>query len=77
MAVENLVLVAEGGTDNAFQAHHSAIPELHAHGETPESAAVNLEQAMTRQVEDTVDQCRRETIERALSDVREFIKPRP
>ena len=32
---------------------------------------------MARELEDAVDQSRREPFERALSDVREFIKPGP
>jgi len=75
MADQNQVLVTDGGTAHTFQVHHRDIPELHADGETPESAAVNLEQDLAREVEVAVDHSRREPFERALADVREFIKP--
>jgi len=75
MTDRNRVLVTEGGTADAFQVHHRDIPELHADGETPESAARNLAQDLTRELEDVVDTSRREPFERALADVRGFIEP--
>jgi len=77
MSDQNQILVTEGETAHAYQVHHREIPELHADGESPVSAARNLAEDLTRELEGVVDSPRREPFERALVDVQEFIKPSP
>jgi hypothetical protein len=71
------VIVTTGSTAQAVQVHHSDLPELHADGESPESAAVNLAQDLAREMEDIVDNDRRQSIQRILADVRAFIERSP
>ena len=51
--------------------------ELHADGESAESAAANLAQALAREIEGLPEQDRREMFQRALADVRAFIETSP
>jgi len=69
------VVVTAGVTAHAVQVHHRDVPELQAHGETPHSAAVVLEQGFAREMDGLIDQCRREPFQRALADIREFLTP--
>jgi len=71
------VIVTTGFTPQAVQVHHRVIPELHADGESPEIAAANLAQDLAREIEGLADQDRREIFQRALADVRAFIKTSP
>jgi len=71
------VIVTTGFTPQAVQVYHRVIPELHAEGETPETAAANLAQDLTRQIEGLADQDRREMFQLALADVQAFIKTSP
>jgi hypothetical protein len=73
-ATPSQVIVTTGFTVDAVQVHHRDIPELHADGESPESAAVNLAQDLAREIEDVADNYCRELFQRALADVRAFIK---
>jgi hypothetical protein len=71
------VIVTTGFTPQAVQVYHRVIPELHAEGETPESAATNLAQDLARQIESLADQDRREMFLLALADVQAFINTTP
>jgi hypothetical protein len=71
------VIVTTGSTAQAVQVHHCDLPELHADGESPKSAAVNLAQDLAREMEDIVDNDRRQSIQRILADVRAFIERSP
>jgi hypothetical protein len=71
------VIVTTGFTPQAVQVHHRVIPELHADGESPETAAANLAQDLAREIEGVADQDRHEMFQRALADVRAFIKASP
>ncbi len=68
------VIVTTGFTPQAVQVYHRVIPELHAEGETPETAAANLAQDLAREIEGLADQDRREMFQLALSDVQAFIQ---
>jgi hypothetical protein len=52
-------------------AHHCDFPELHAEGENASSAGANLENLLLR-ARDNVSGYRREVIDKALSEVKEF-----
>jgi hypothetical protein len=71
------VIVTTGSTAHAVQVYHRDIPELRADGESPELAAVNLAQDLAREIESVADNLRREAVQRALADVRAFIKQPP
>jgi hypothetical protein len=71
------VIVTTGSTAQAVQVHHRDMPMLHADGESPETAAVNLAQDLAREMEDVVDDDRRQSIHRILADVRAFIERSP
>ena len=45
------VIVTAGATAHCVQVHHRGIPELQSHGESPESAAVNLAQDLAREID--------------------------
>jgi hypothetical protein len=49
------VIVTTGSTAHAVQVYHHDIPELRADGESPELAAVNLAQDLTREIEGVAD----------------------
>ena len=68
------VIVTAGATAHSVQVHHQGIPELQSHGESPESAAVNLAQDLAREIDDTVDELHREPLQRALDDVNASIE---
>jgi len=68
------VIVTAGATAHSVQVHHHGIPELQSHGESPESAAVNLAQDLAREIDGAVDDLHREPLERALDDVNASIE---
>jgi hypothetical protein len=63
------VIVTAGATAHSVQVHHHGIPELQSHGESPESATVNLAQDLAREIDGVVDILHREPLQRALDDV--------
>jgi hypothetical protein len=71
------VIVTAASTADAVQVHHRDIPELHADGESPETAAENLAQDLAREIEGAAANYRRELLQRALEDVRAFIERCP
>ena len=68
------VIVTAGATAHSVQVHHQGIPELQSHGESPESAAVNLAQELAREIDDAADDLHREPLQRALDDVNTSIE---
>jgi hypothetical protein len=75
-AAPSQVIVTTDFTLHAVQVHHRNIPELHADGESPESAAVKLAQELAREIECVADNYHREPFQQALADVRAFIEQR-
>ncbi len=71
------VIVTIGFTPQTVQVYHRVIPELHADGENPETAAENLAQDLARQIEGMAEKDRREVFQIALADVQAFIKSTP
>jgi hypothetical protein len=68
------VIVTAGATAHSVQVHHPGIPELHSHGESPESATVNLAQDLARQIDGVADDLHREPLQLALDDVNASIE---
>ena len=68
------IIVTTGATADAVQVHHRDIPEPHPDGESPEVAAENLANALTREIDSVADDHHREAIRRALDDVRAFVE---
>jgi hypothetical protein len=66
------VIVASGATAHSTSLHHRDFPEIRAEGETPSVAATHLANQLTRALDSALTQWRRETIERAIADIREF-----
>jgi hypothetical protein len=68
------VIVTDGATAHSVQVHHHGIPELQSHGESAESATVNLAQDLAREIDCVVDNLHREPLQRALDDVNASIE---
>ena len=68
------IIVTTGATADAVRVHHHDISELHSDGESPEIAAENLANALTREIDSVADDHHREAIRRALDDVRAFVE---
>lgn len=68
------IIVTTGATADAVRVHHHDIPELHSDGESPEIAAENLANALTREIDSVADDHHREAFRRALADVRAFVE---
>jgi hypothetical protein len=68
------VIVTAGATAHSVQVHHHDIPELQSHGESAESATVNLAQDLAREIDGVVDNLHREPLQRALDDVNASIE---
>jgi len=68
------VIVTPGATAHSAQVHHQGIPELQSHGESPESATVNLAQDLAREIDGAADDLHREPFQRALDDVNASIE---
>ncbi len=71
---ENRVIVTTGSAGQARQAqvHHRDFPEIRAEGENPQAAAGQLVNHLTRALDSALTPWRRETIEQAIADVKEF-----
>jgi hypothetical protein len=73
MATEqDRVIVTTGATAQATQIHHRDFPEIRAEGETPAVAATNLANHLTRALDSALTKWRRDAIEQAIAEVREF-----
>jgi hypothetical protein len=73
MATEpDRVIVATGTTAQSTLVHHRDFPEIRAEGETPAVAATNLANHLTRALDSALTKWRRDAIEQAIADVREF-----
>jgi hypothetical protein len=68
------VIVTAGATAHCVQVHHRDIPELRSHGESSETATVNLAQDLAREIDGALDDLHREPLEQALEDVNASIE---
>lgn len=69
----NRVIVTIGGTANASIASHREFPEIRADGENPRAAAEQLVNQLQRALDSALTDWRRQTLEQAIKDVREFV----
>jgi predicted RNase H-like HicB family nuclease len=69
---QDRVIVTTGTTAEAFLVHHRDFPEIRAEGETPEAAATNLANQLTRALDSALTKWRRDAIEQAIVEVRAF-----
>jgi hypothetical protein len=67
------VVILPGATHGSSQVHHRDFPEIRADGETPHAAAGQLVNHLTRALDSALTKWRRETIEKAITEVRAFL----
>ncbi|MEO6810270.1 MAG: hypothetical protein ABI353_14235 [Isosphaeraceae bacterium] len=69
---QSQVIVTMGATAGAIQVHHRDFPEIRAHGQDAADAATQLVNQLTRALDSALTTWRRETIERAIQDVKMY-----
>lgn len=75
MATESsAIIVSTGSTANASSVHHRDFPEIRAEGENPKVAAANLVNQLTRALDSALTTWRRDTIQKAITEVESFAK---
>ena len=70
----NRVIVTEGATASATRVHHRDFPEIQADGQTSGEAAAFLANKLEMALDTALTHWRRQTISKALADVRAFVK---
>lgn len=68
------VVATAGATPDSVQLFHSEFPDFRAAGDSLQDAASNLVQGLTRELNEVEDESLRESLRRAIFDVREFIE---
>lgn len=72
------IVVAEGPSEihggASMCVYHRDFPESWAQGETPSEAARNLANLFEKGLDSVADPLHRESVERALTDVRQFLE---
>jgi hypothetical protein len=71
-ADKSRVIVSVDAQAGGAQVHHRDFPEIRAQGGTPADAALQLVNQLTRALDSALTNWRRETIQQAIADVREF-----
>ena len=66
------VIQSTGATANSVQVHHRDFPEIRSQGEDARSAAKHLANELTKALDSALTKWRRESIEKAIADVRAF-----
>jgi hypothetical protein len=66
------VIVTTGTTAQAVLVQHRDFPEIRAEGESPEAAATNLANQLTRALDSALTKWRRDAIEQAIVEVQAF-----
>ena len=69
---DDRVIVSEGATPERSSAHHRDFPEIRAEGESPEAAASQLVNHLTRALDSALTDWRRQAIEQAIDDVKSY-----
>ena len=69
---QDRVIVTTGATAQATLVHHRDFPEIRAEGESPEAAATNLANQLTRALDSALTKWRRDAIEQAIAEVQAF-----
>lgn len=68
------VVATAGATPDSVQLFHNDFPDFRADGDSLQDAASNLVQGLTRELSEVEDDSIRESLRRAIFDVREFIE---
>ncbi len=71
------VIISVGPTGTGVQLHHRDFGEIRAHGENPRDAATQLTNQLTRALDSALTAWRRESIEKAIADVKAFADASP
>jgi len=66
------VIVAPHGASSAVRIHHRDFPEIRAEGNSPQEAASQLVNKLSRALDSALTDWRRESLSHALSDVKAF-----
>ena len=69
---QDRVIVTTGSTAQATLLHHRDFPEIRAEGENPSAAALNLVNHLTRALDSALTKWRRDAIEQAIAEVKDF-----
>jgi hypothetical protein len=69
---QSRVVVATGATAGTTRVHHRDFPEIRAEGPTPQEAASQLVNHLVRTLDSALTNWRRETIQHAIDDVKQF-----
>ncbi len=68
------VIVSTGATAHTALVHHRDFPEIRAEGESPELAANQLVNHLTRALDSALTVWRRDRIEKAIAEVQSYVK---
>jgi hypothetical protein len=68
------VTATAGATPESVRISHNAFPDLLVEGDTLQDAAANLTEFLTRELADTEDESRRDSLRTAIAEVRDFIE---
>jgi len=68
------VIIAPNGTSSAFRIYHHDFPEIRAVGGSPREAASQLVNKLARALDSALTDWRRESLSRALDDVKAFVE---
>ncbi len=68
------VIATAGATPDSVVVTHNDFPDFRADGDSIENAAANLVQSLTRELTEVEDESVRETLRRAITDVRDFLE---
>jgi hypothetical protein len=71
------VIVSAGPAGSAAQIHHRDFAEIRTQGESPRDAAMQLINQLTRALDSALTTWRRESIEKAIADVKAFADQSP
>jgi hypothetical protein len=71
------VVITTGLTAHTMQVHHRDFPEIRAHGPTAQAAAQQLVNQLTRALDSALTNWRRDTIQKAISEVQAFAHEGP
>ncbi|HEU5117815.1 MAG TPA: hypothetical protein VFT74_14405 [Isosphaeraceae bacterium] len=71
------VVTSVDATGGGAQIHHHDFPEIRAQGHSPGDAAIQLLNQLTKALDSALTDWRRETIQKAMDDVKAFADDPP
>lgn len=72
-AEKSKIVTSVDSTGGGTQVHHQDFPEIRAQGHSPKNAATQLMNQLTKAIDSALTDWRRETIQKALDDVKAFL----